>query len=91
MKKRNSILLGPVITIIIMTLIIMITSCICSILDVQGEVTKVTNQSLETSVVGVKNIFSNEVLNMMLRFCCAKGDMMPLEQKKGSRLPVNTS
>ena len=62
MRKRNSILLGPVITIIIMTLIIMITSSICSILDVQGEVTKVTNQSLETSVVGVKNIFSNEGL-----------------------------
>ena len=60
MRKNNKLLLGPVITIVIMTLITIIISSICSILDVQGEITKVTNQSLETSTVGVKNIFSNE-------------------------------
>ena len=62
MKRKNNILLGPVITIILMTFFIIIVSSICSIFDIQGEVTKVTNQSLETSVVGVKNIFSNEGL-----------------------------
>ena len=62
MRKKKSILLGPVITIVILTFIIMIISSIFSILDIQGEVTKITNGSLETSVVGVKNIFSKEGL-----------------------------
>ncbi len=60
MKKKKSVLLGPVITIIILTLTIMIISSICSFLGIQGEVTKVTNASLETMTVNVKNIFSKE-------------------------------
>ena len=62
MKKKKNILLGPVITIVILTFLVMIISSICSLLDVQGEVTKVNNGTLETSVVNVKNIFSKEGL-----------------------------
>ena len=57
MKKKKNILLGPVITIIILTLTIMIISSIRSFLGVQGEVTKVTNGTLETMTVNVQNIF----------------------------------
>lgn len=62
MKKKKNILLGPVITIIILTIIIMIISAICSAIGVQGEITSVNNQSLETSMVTVKNVFSKEGL-----------------------------
>lgn len=66
MKKKQKKLLGPVITIIILTMIIMVISTICSILGVQGEITKVNNGSLETSVVTVKSIFSEEGLKYFL-------------------------
>ena len=65
MKRKNKVLLGPVITIILLTLLIIVISSICSLLDVQGEITKVTNGTLETSVVGVKNIFSMEGLKYL--------------------------
>ncbi len=62
MRKKKTVLLGPVITIVLLTFFIMVISSIFSILDIQGEVSKITNNSLETSVVGVKNIFSKEGL-----------------------------
>lgn len=62
MKKKQSILLGPVITIIILTLTIMVISSVCSFFGIGGEVTRVTNGTLETSVVSVKNILSKEGL-----------------------------
>ena len=62
MKKKKKILLGPVITIIILTILIMIISAICSALGVQGEITSINNQSLETSMVTVRSIFSKEGL-----------------------------
>lgn len=62
MRKKKSILLGPVITIIILTFTIMIISSLFSFLGVNGEITRVTSGSLETSVVSVKNIFSKEGL-----------------------------
>ena len=62
MKKKKSILLGPVITIIILTFAIMIISCVSSFFGIDGEVTKVTSGSLETSVVSIKNILSKEGL-----------------------------
>ena len=62
MKRKKSILLGPVITIVILTFTIMIISSICSLLGVDGEITRVTSGSLETSVVSVKNILSKEGL-----------------------------
>ena len=62
MKKKKKLLLGPVITIIIITLIIMIISGICSALGVQGEITRINNNSLETSMVTVRSVFSEEGL-----------------------------
>lgn len=62
MKKKNKISLGPVVTIVVITLIIMILSAILSVLDVQGEITKIANNSLESHAVGVKNILSKEGL-----------------------------
>ena len=62
MRKKNNILLGPVITIAILTFTIMIISSICSFLGVDGEITRVTSGSLETSVVSVKSIISKEGL-----------------------------
>lgn len=62
MKNKKKILLGPVITIIIMTLVIVVVSAICSALGVQGEITKINNESLETSVVTVKSVLSWEGL-----------------------------
>lgn len=65
MKKNKMRLQGPVITIVILTFLIMLISSVCSMLDIQGEVTKVSNQSLETSVVTVKNIFSKEGMKFL--------------------------
>ena len=62
MKKRKKLLLGPVITIIILTIIIMVISSICAVLGVQGDVTNINNQSLETSIVTVRSVFSEEGL-----------------------------
>ena len=62
MKKKIKKRFGPVITIIILTLIIILISTICSLLGVEGEVTQITNNSLETSTVAVRNIFSEEGL-----------------------------
>lgn len=62
MKKKKKLLLGPVIVIIILTLLITVVSAIASALNVQGELTKISNDSLETSVVTVKSVFSEEGL-----------------------------
>ncbi|MBR2588580.1 MAG: AbgT family transporter [Bacilli bacterium] len=65
MNKSKIKLQGPVITIVMLTFLIMLISSVCSLLDVQGEITKVSNQSLETSVVTVKNIFSKEGMKFL--------------------------
>ena len=66
MKKNKKILLGPVITIIILTILVILVSAIFSVLGVQGEITKINNASLETSVVTVKSIFSEEGIKYIL-------------------------
>ncbi|MEI3507923.1 MAG: AbgT family transporter [Bacilli bacterium] len=58
--KKKKLLLGPVITIIAMILVIIIVSAIASAFGAQGEVTKVANGTLETSVTTVRSIFSEE-------------------------------
>ena len=58
MKKK--ILLGPVITIIVLTIVIIAVSAILSFFNVQGEVTKIVNGTLETQTIGVKSLFSEE-------------------------------
>ncbi len=58
--KKNKIMLGPVITIIAMILVIIGVSAIASIINIQGEVTTISNGSLETSTKTVKSLFSME-------------------------------
>ncbi len=58
--KKKKLLLGPVITIVILTLAIILISAICSLLGAEGEVTKVVNGTLETSATTVRSIFSEE-------------------------------
>lgn len=63
--KKKKILLGPVITIIILILLIVIGSFVASLFGLQGEVTKVANGTLETSMVTVNSIFSIEGLTYL--------------------------
>lgn len=58
--KKKRIMLGPVITIIIMTLVILVISAIASVFNMQGEITKISNGSLETETTTVRNLFSEE-------------------------------
>ncbi|MCI9233111.1 MAG: hypothetical protein HFH08_00770 [Bacilli bacterium] len=62
MKKKNKkkFMLGPVITIILLTFIIMFLSSLFSILGIQGHRTAIVNGTLESSLVTVKNIFTVE-------------------------------
>lgn len=57
-KKKNKVMFGPVVTIMLLTFILMMLSAICSILGVQGHKTDIVNGILESSTVSVKNIFS---------------------------------
>ena len=57
-KDKKKIMLGPVITIIILTIILMFLSTIFSMLEVQGQKTAIVNGTLESSLVTVQNIFT---------------------------------
>lgn len=61
-KRKKDHLLGPVITIIAIIFCIMIVSFIGSLFGIQSEVTKINNGSLETSMVSINNIFSEDGL-----------------------------
>ena len=63
MKKH--ILLGPVITIIALIILIIGVSSVCSVFGVDGEITSISNGTLETSNTTVKNIFSEEGLKYL--------------------------
>lgn len=63
MNKRNrksSILLMPVITVFIITILVMIISSVLSMIGFQGQKTGITNGGLETSLTTINNIFSLE-------------------------------
>ncbi|MBQ9011642.1 MAG: AbgT family transporter [Bacilli bacterium] len=64
MKRKNK-LLGPVITIIVLTLIIIGVSGLASLIGLQGEITKINNGSLETSLTTVKSVFSSDGLKYL--------------------------
>lgn len=57
-KKKKILQLGPVITIIVLTLLVVSASAICAILEVQGQKTAINNGVLETSLVTVNNALS---------------------------------
>ncbi|MCI9110654.1 MAG: hypothetical protein HFH47_02435 [Bacilli bacterium] len=63
--KKKKILLGPVITILILMLVIIVVSAIASAFGLQGEITAIANGTLETSMVSVKSIFSEEGLKYL--------------------------
>lgn len=58
--KKGKIKLGPVITIIIMIFIILGVSAVAAFFNLGGEITKITNNTLETEDVVVKSLFSEE-------------------------------
>lgn len=62
MKKKNQkkLMLGPVITIILLTIVLMFLSSIFSILGIGGQKTAIINGALESSMVTAKNIFTIE-------------------------------
>lgn len=57
-KDKKKLMLGPVITMIVLTIVIMFLSTIFSMLEVQGQKTAIVNGTLETSLVTVQNIFT---------------------------------
>lgn len=58
MFKKNSKGIGPVVVILILTILVIVLSSICSILEFQGEKTEIINGVLTTSLVSVQNIFT---------------------------------
>ena len=58
--NNKKIMLGPVITIIFMTFLIILLSAIGSILNLNGEVTKLVNGTFQTESVAIKSLFSTE-------------------------------
>ena len=74
-KNKKKKIIGPITTIVAISIIVIITSAITSVLGVQAEKTVINNGSLETSLVTVKNflsvdgvkyIFGNIILNFKL-------------------------
>lgn len=59
-KNKKKIMLGPVITIVILTFCLMTLSFFFSLLGIQGHKTAIVNGTLESSLVTVKNIFTIE-------------------------------
>ena len=58
--KNKKIMLGPVITMILMTFLIIVLIAIGSILNLNGEVTKLINGTFQTESVAIKSLFSIE-------------------------------
>ncbi len=67
-KKKQKISLGPVFTIMIITLFVALLSLLFSVLQIRGDKTAIVNGYLETSVVTVKNIFSLEGLTYLFSY-----------------------
>lgn len=65
-NKKNKKMLGPVIAIILLTFIIIITSAVFSLLQIDAEQTSIVKNSLETSVVTVNNILTKDGIKYIL-------------------------
>ncbi|MFA5603901.1 MAG: AbgT family transporter [Bacilli bacterium] len=61
--KRN---INPIFVIILITILTIIISSILSLLGLEGQKTTIVNNSLETSLITVKNIFSIEGIKFLL-------------------------
>ena len=64
--KKKKKMLGPVITIILLTFIIIVTSTVFSLLQIDAEQTSIVKSSLETSVVTVNNILTRDGIKYIL-------------------------
>lgn len=64
--KKNKKMLGPVIAIILLTFIIIITSAVFSLLQIDAEQTGIVKNSLETVVVTVNNILTKDGIKYIL-------------------------
>lgn len=64
-KNKRKILFGPVITILFLTFLIMLASLILSRMQVQGEITSVTNGVLTSSLTLINNIFTLDGLKFL--------------------------
>lgn len=58
MFKKNSKGIGPVVVILILTILVIVLSSVFSVLEFQGEKTEIINGILTTSLVSVQNIFT---------------------------------
>ena len=59
-KKNKQKRLNPIFTIVILTLIVMLMSLLFSLLGIEGHKTAIVNNSIESSITTVKNIFSTD-------------------------------
>ena len=66
MKKKNKKVLGPVITLLIFILIIMLLSFIFSVLKIGGSETYIKDGALETKYIGVNNLISSSGIKYIL-------------------------
>ena len=57
-KKNKTLNMGPVFIIMIMMIVVAILSLICNLLQIRADQTEIVINSLETSVISVKNIIS---------------------------------
>lgn len=69
MVKKNSKGIGPVVVILILTIVVIVLSSVCSVLEFQGEKTEIVNGVLTTSLVSVQNIFTPSGFKYILTSC----------------------
>ncbi|MDD2435508.1 MAG: AbgT family transporter, partial [Bacilli bacterium] len=65
-KEKSNIMLGPVITLIILTIIVIVSSTIFSLLGIEGQKTEIINGVLQTSLTTVNNILTKDGLKHMI-------------------------
>lgn len=65
-KKKEKKVLGPVITIMFLTLLIILSSFVFSLLQINAEQTVIGKDTLETSVITVNNILTREGIKFIL-------------------------
>lgn len=65
-KDKKKILLGPIITILILTLLIVFVSAVLSLLGIDGQKTAIVNGTLETSLITIRNIFTVDGIKFVI-------------------------
>ncbi|MDD2377678.1 MAG: AbgT family transporter [Bacilli bacterium] len=65
-KEKHNIMLGPVITLILLTIIVIVASTIFSLLGIEGQKTQIVNDALQTSLTTVNNILTKDGLKYVI-------------------------